>query len=561
MVAENSDLQVTNEVVSNKKVKEKKTKRDKKIEQEEVKNSRKKSKVWLGISGSIILLFLVFAGSIMLFFGVKLGLAKYYSAENMVAKFEEAIEEKDVNTVKSMLYGEDTTLITDDFQVKALIELCNDDEDTFEDIQSQLRKDISHSDKLKSEKSDELLDEDELMGLMICNENFLFVEYAIMIRNLPLYVNSKGINANAYVNNKVTAINDTNEEEWEVDDFLPGIYDVTLKSKDLLGNDISDTQTVNLVYSNDVESSTFFEEYEIYSVHSNIPEATLFINDENTNILVEDTVGEFGPININDTVVCKYTLDNKEYSSEVATYLDDDTEDGDDSISVDFNDDDYYEIQESLDYKEDIELIEDSAQIYINKYSNFIISSSNAKELTFMELNKYNGEELFIAHNEILARHGQVFYNQPVLQKYFESKDWYRPNSGFNGELTNSIEKNNYNSLRTVEFSTIAQQKCDPIDADYVLPYSDQYEIKSYELSSLSDWELIVARNEIFARYGLEFSTQCLVDYFKSKSWFRINKNIGNDVQITDVERQNVQTILKEEKSRMNYVLNHDLGE
>lgn len=40
------------------------------------------------------------------------------------------------------------------------------------------------------------------------------------------------------------------------------------------------------------------------------------------------------------------------------------------------------------------------------------------------------------------------------------------------------------------------------------------------EVSGLSDWQLLIARNEIYARHGLGFKDESLRGYFQSKSWY-----------------------------------------
>ncbi len=57
-------------------------------------------------------------------------------------------------------------------------------------------------------------------------------------------------------------------------------------------------------------------------------------------------------------------------------------------------------------------------------------------------------------------------------------------------------------------------------NSDYILPdESTRYYDKS-ELETLSDYDLYLARNEIYARYGRGFSSSELQDYFNSKEWY-----------------------------------------
>ena len=89
----------------------------------------------------------------------------------------------------------------------------------------------------------------------------------------------------------------------------------------------------------------------------------------------------------------------------------------------------------------------------------------------------------------------------------------------------------------------------------YILPDSGSHRYTAGELSDLSDWELYLARNEIFARRGREFRNEDLQRYFESKSWYTPTYSPDDfDARaselLNDVERANAETILKLEQSR-----------
>ena len=56
--------------------------------------------------------------------------------------------------------------------------------------------------------------------------------------------------------------------------------------------------------------------------------------------------------------------------------------------------------------------------------------------------------------------------------------------------------------------------------ADYILPNSDKVYYSRSDFAGLSDWELYVARNEIYARHGRGFKDSTLQSYFDSKPWY-----------------------------------------
>lgn len=94
----------------------------------------------------------------------------------------------------------------------------------------------------------------------------------------------------------------------------------------------------------------------------------------------------------------------------------------------------------------------------------------------------------------------------------------------------------------------------EPAASEYMLPESDTRAYTTSELSSLSDWELFVARNEIFARYGRGFQNQELAQYFGEKSWYtqRYSPEEFDAMAspLSAIEKQNTETILALEQSR-----------
>lgn len=70
-------------------------------------------------------------------------------------------------------------------------------------------------------------------------------------------------------------------------------------------------------------------------------------------------------------------------------------------------------------------------------------------------------------------------------------------------------------SMETSDTTTAAAP-----EADYVLPNSSQERLTREMLQGLSADELMIARNEIFARHGRKFNTPEIQQHFDSKSWY-----------------------------------------
>lgn len=89
--------------------------------------------------------------------------------------------------------------------------------------------------------------------------------------------------------------------------------------------------------------------------------------------------------------------------------------------------------------------------------------------------------------------------------------------------------------------------------ADYILPNSDKVYYSRSDFAGLSDWELYVARNEIYARYGREFKNDDLARYFARKSWYvpRYTPEEFDSMvsPLNSYEKNNVDELLSYEKS------------
>lgn len=104
------------------------------------------------------------------------------------------------------------------------------------------------------------------------------------------------------------------------------------------------------------------------------------------------------------------------------------------------------------------------------------------------------------------------------------------------------------------EEQTDDEQAAPASDGDYVLADSDTRLYAADELESLSDWELEIARNEIYARHGREFSNEALREYFEGQSWYEPRYSAEEfdalDGVLNQTEVANAELILSIEQSR-----------
>ena len=89
-------------------------------------------------------------------------------------------------------------------------------------------------------------------------------------------------------------------------------------------------------------------------------------------------------------------------------------------------------------------------------------------------------------------------------------------------------------------------------NADYVLPDSSTRLYSNSELKSLTDAQLRIARNEIYARHGRKFNDSALQQYFDGKSWYKgtIAPDAFDISVLNSVERDNLYAIMAVENAR-----------
>ena len=86
----------------------------------------------------------------------------------------------------------------------------------------------------------------------------------------------------------------------------------------------------------------------------------------------------------------------------------------------------------------------------------------------------------------------------------------------------------------------------------YILPDSDSRMLTEADLENLGERELMLARNEIFARHGFIFTTQWIQGYFLTQGWYRgtTPANPFDSSVFNSYERANVDLILRIEAER-----------
>ena len=181
------------------------------------------------------------------------------------------------------------------------------------------------------------------------------------------------------------------------------------------------------------------------------------------------------------------------------------------------------------------------------KKSYYILPMSSEKLLYESDLSSLSNHDLMIARNEIYARHGYIF-NDAELSDYFNAQGWYSPrikSDDFSEDMLSEIEKKNIQTIKALESGT-------PINTDtgYIFSNSSEVYLTDADVKGLSNYDLMIARNEIYARHGYIFNDAELAQYFSSKSWYspRIKSDDFSEDMLNEVEKKNIQLIGSYEK-------------
>lgn len=193
---------------------------------------------------------------------------------------------------------------------------------------------------------------------------------------------------------------------------------------------------------------------------------------------------------------------------------------------------------------------------YSDLGTTYFIPNSDNRYLTGNDLRNLNETELILARNEIFARHGYIF-NDTVLKEYFCCENWYAPKilgSDFDSSVFSDQENANLQLIQVYEdiLDGIYPASDNPYTPyysygrEYIFADSSSRILNEYDVQYLSIPELIIARNEIFARHGYCFTDDHLMQYFVQRSWYQPDVAPGrlDLVSLNSTERANVNFLL-----------------
>ena len=75
-----------------------------------------------------------------------------------------------------------------------------------------------------------------------------------------------------------------------------------------------------------------------------------------------------------------------------------------------------------------------------------------------------------------------------------------------------------------------------------IYPETSKRILRSSDFARLTDWDMKIMRNEIYARHGYIFKTQDMIDYFSQQDWYYPRYNNVNSM-LTSIEKRNINII------------------
>lgn len=163
--------------------------------------------------------------------------------------------------------------------------------------------------------------------------------------------------------------------------------------------------------------------------------------------------------------------------------------------------------------------------------------------------------ELHIMRAEIEAIHGKRFDDEPLLQKYFNERYWYKPAARYDPKSLNDTERSNLAMLAKAE----SAMRGTALTPGSMLAYGDKL-IDKRLLRGLNLHELRLLRNEIYAVRGGTFKTEWIQSYFDEEDWYEPLPK-GQKPALTHTDELNVATILARENELHQALSLKKLGE
>lgn len=122
------------------------------------------------------------------------------------------------------------------------------------------------------------------------------------------------------------------------------------------------------------------------------------------------------------------------------------------------------------------------------------------------------------------------------------------------------VTKIRYIQLTDEEIQAFNTAKEEKLRAEYIFPDSDKKYLSEDEIRTKTVDEMLIGRNEIFARHGYIFTDENLKNHFESTSWYEGTipaEQFNSDQVFNDFEKKNIE-LIKSVENEINGVVEED---
>lgn len=156
-------------------------------------------------------------------------------------------------------------------------------------------------------------------------------------------------------------------------------------------------------------------------------------------------------------------------------------------------------------------------------YPDYVLPESNSRYYSHQELVGLPLTYLTVARQELYCRYG-VTPTDPDLQEYFTARSWFTPSS--TAVTFNTYEQINLALLDVCiaqaqgTFTTSTNPYLVHLTTSGIITYSSSQYLCADDLYYRNETELLLIRNEIYARHGYIFEDVQLLNYFLCQDWY-----------------------------------------
>lgn len=225
-------------------------------------------------------------------------------------------------------------------------------------------------------------------------------------------------------------------------------------------------------------------------------------------------------------------------------------------------------IDESINYRQILKNSDDFGDKLMTIPAAYVVQIDETKmanDKYFTDINISDGDQqyyvLYIGKlKTVFEDHYVSVYGLPLGTGNFENTDGGSTNAVVLAgaqvtDLGTDSDDSSSSDNSTSDNATVENTSTDDGDfsSEFILPYSDSEVEDGGDIESLSDTDLRIAINEIYARHGYHFKSSDLQDYFNATDWYT-DEGITDQSQIkdemNDYEKENLENLTAERSAR-----------